>query len=131
MYGAAGEPADGTGIPKTTPGSANIFSSDFDDETVNNNSLRDFGSSAVPLVNEGSTALGDSGGPLLVELGGEFLIAGVLSGGSIPVNGYGDISWHTAALIPEPSSTLALMTFGAVGIGISLYRRRQHSNSLL
>ncbi|MEO0538887.1 MAG: hypothetical protein AAF215_34150 [Cyanobacteria bacterium P01_A01_bin.123] len=36
----------------------------------------------MPIANEGTTALGDSGSPLLVKRNGEFLIAGVLSGGT-------------------------------------------------
>ena len=61
---------------------SNIFNFDFDDGTNDNNTLFGFDSSSSPLTNEGTTASGDSGSPLLVEVNGELLIAGVLSGGS-------------------------------------------------
>ena len=40
-------------------------------------------------------AAGDSGGPLLLEYGGEYLVAGVLSGGATFDSAYGDISHWT------------------------------------
>ncbi|MGD1805255.1 trypsin-like serine protease [Dapis sp. BLCC M126] len=73
---------------------SNIFNLDFDDGT-NNNTLFGFGSSSLPLTNEGTTAGGDSGSPLLVEKDGELLIAGVLSGGSSETSQFGDVSWFT------------------------------------
>ncbi len=74
---------------------SNIFNLDFDDGTNDNNTLFGFGSSSSPLTNEGTTAGGDSGSPLLVEVGDELLIAGVLSGGSTETSQFGDISWFT------------------------------------
>ncbi len=74
---------------------SNIFNLDFDDGTNDNNTLFGFGSSSSPLTNEGTTAGGDSGSPLLVEKDGELLIAGVLSGGSTETSQFGDISWFT------------------------------------
>ncbi|MDJ0553212.1 MAG: trypsin-like serine protease [Microcoleaceae cyanobacterium MO_207.B10] len=74
---------------------SNIFNLDFDDGTPENNTLSSFGSSNVPLDNEGTTAPRDSGSPLMVEVDGELLIAGVLSGGSTDTSQFGDISWFT------------------------------------
>ena len=84
------------------PGTANIFNTDFDDNTPGNNSL----GSQVPLTNEGTTAPGDSGGPLLV--GGE--IVGVLSGGTSPTSQFGDVSWWTGSL-----THMAFITTNAPG----------------
>ena len=79
----------------TVRNSANIFSTDFDNGTSSRNTMAAFGSSSNPLANEGTTAPGDSGGPLLVRRNGEFLIAGVLSGGTTNTSVFGDISWWT------------------------------------
>ncbi|MFP4124188.1 trypsin-like serine protease [Coleofasciculus sp.] len=124
------------------PGTSNIFSTDFDDGTAENNTLSDFGSSAIPVMNEGTTAPGDSGSPLLVNFNDEWLIAGVLSGGTTATSEFGDISWWTGTAehrlfieqrggqfvsTPEPASIFGLMTVGAIG-GISWVRRRQHNS---
>ena len=77
---------------------SNIFNLDFDDGTDDNNTLSSFGSSSSPLENEGATAPADSGSPLLVEVDGELLIAGVLSGGSTDTSEFGDISWFTGVV---------------------------------
>ncbi|MGD1702723.1 trypsin-like serine protease [Dapis sp. BLCC M229] len=74
---------------------SNIFNFDSDDGTNDNNTLFGFGSSSSAVTNEGTTAPGDSGSPLLVEVDDELLIAGVLSGGSIDTGEFGDISWFT------------------------------------
>ena len=50
---------------------------------------------------EGTTAPGDSGGPLLVQRGGEWTIAGVLSGGTSPTSVYGDRSVWTSVFSAE------------------------------
>ena len=94
---------------------------------------------------EGTTAPGDSGGPLLVNREGEWVIAGVLSGGTTDTSQYGDISYWTGvhsdeaqamvrngggtfwepaplAVIPLPASGLLLL--GALGLGGLLCRRR-------
>ncbi|NEO54785.1 MAG: trypsin-like serine protease [Okeania sp. SIO3B5] len=77
---------------------SNIFNLDFDDGSDDNNTLSSFNSSSSPLTNEGATAPGDSGSPLLVEVDGELLIAGVLSGGSTTTSEFGDISWFTGVV---------------------------------
>lgn len=118
------------GPPALTSGSGtNIISVDFDDGSSANNFL----GSRTPLTLEGSTAVGDSGGPILIQENGEWLVAGVLSGGSSEGGGYGDVSWWTGVspfrseieaaggqFIPEPSSTLLLLS----SILIGLRRRR-------
>lgn len=142
LYGpAASFPPTGT----TVAGSANIFNTDFDNGTRLRNTLAGFGSSAVPLTNEGTTAPGDSGGPLLVNLNGEFLIVGVLSGGTSSTSQYGDISWWTGTNqhrsfieaqggqfvpIPEPLTILGAGT--AIGFGtffkLRLAKRNKKDN---
>jgi hypothetical protein len=82
VYGA---PASATG--------ANIISTDFDDGTAGSNTIPS--GDLNPLVNEATTAPGDSGGPVMVQLGGEWVIAGVLSGGTSSTSVFGDISWWT------------------------------------
>jgi hypothetical protein len=67
------------GSPPDRSGS-NIISTDFDNGTSGANQI--FGSSATPLEFEATTAPGDSGGPVLVRFGNEWVIAGVLSGGT-------------------------------------------------
>ena len=121
------------------PGTFNIFTTDFDDGTALNNTLSDFGSSPFPLTNEGTTASGDSGGPLLVKHKNEFLIAGVLSGGTTFNSVFGDISWWTGSeqhrsfieqrggqfvSTPEALSPFALMLLGAGGASVAWMRRR-------
>ena len=80
-----GSPAGSTG--------SNIFSTDFDDGTAGSNTIP--GSDPTPLAIEATTAPGDSGGPLLVQVGSEWVIAGVLSGGTTSTSVFGDISWWT------------------------------------
>ncbi|MEM1013342.1 MAG: trypsin-like serine protease [Planctomycetota bacterium] len=122
----------------TAPGSSssftsNIFSTDFDNGSFFNNTIS--GSDPTPTEFEATTAPGDSGGPLLVNIGDEWLVAGVLSGGTTFNSVYGDISWWTGVqpyrtqieafggqftLIPEPSGALALASAGLI-----LARRRR------
>lgn len=113
----------------------NIFSADFDDGSTAANTIS--GSSLIPTLYEATTAPGDSGGPLLVQLGGEWVIAGVLSGGTTADSRYGDISWWTGVApfraqleavgaqfytaVPEVHS-LALLIL----IGTPLMYRRRH-----
>lgn len=114
-------------------GTANILNTDFDNGTAGANSM----GSAVPVVNEGTTAGGDSGGPIIIN----GLIAGVLSGGTTNTSVYGDVSWWTgtaaanvrswistvtngmanfvdSVAVPEPG-TLFLMLLGLLGIRYS------------
>ena len=83
---------DRYGSPASSNGS-NIFSTDFDNGTGAANTIPT--SSATPVPLEATTAPGDSGGPLLVQQGGQWLVAGVLSGGTTSNSVYGDISWWT------------------------------------
>jgi V8-like Glu-specific endopeptidase len=73
------------------PGTTNIINTDFDDGSPAANTLSPLGSAAFMLTNEGTTAGGDSGGPLLIN----GYIAGILAGGSSANSGYGDVSWWT------------------------------------
>ncbi len=84
-----GSPADSSGT--------NIISTDFDDGSGGANTIP--GGSPVPVEFEATTAPGDSGGPVLVQFGGEWVIAGVLSGGTTFNSVYGDISWWTGTAI--------------------------------
>ncbi len=86
---AYGSPANASGI--------NIISTDFDNGTSGANTIPS--SSSAPIQFEATTAPGDSGGPVLVQSGGEWVIAGVLSGGTTNTSVYGDISWWTGTAI--------------------------------
>ena len=123
------------------PFSTNIISTDFDNGTAAGNTLGGFpiNSSEVPLAAEGTTAGGDSGGPLFFNLNNAWYIGGVLSGGSDGTSSAGDISWWTGVTafraeielaggvflspIPEPSS-YAMALLGLVMLG-ALKKRRQ------
>lgn len=87
---------DAFGSPSGAFGS-NIISTDFDDGTAASNTIPT--SSVTPLLNEATTAPGDSGSPILVDVNGEWVIAGVLSGGTSPISEFGDISWWTGTSI--------------------------------
>jgi len=87
---------DAYGSPASASGS-NIISTDFDNGTGGANTIPS--SSSTPLEFEATTAPGDSGGPVLVQFGGEWVIAGVLSGGTSSTSVYGDISWWTGTAI--------------------------------
>jgi Trypsin len=84
------------GSPAASGGS-NIISTDFDNGTGGANTIPS--SSSTPLEFEATTAPGDSGGPILVQFGSEWVIAGVLSGGTTSTSVYGDISWWTGTAI--------------------------------
>jgi acyl dehydratase len=117
-----------------------ILLSDFDSPGGTNNSLGPWGSSATPLDLEGMGAPGDSGGPVFIEEGGIWYIAGVHSfladPGPPTGNGrvdarYGDILGSTRvspyagwinSIVPEPASMTAL----AIGL-IGLLARRRRS----
>ncbi len=87
---------DAYGSPAASSGS-NIISTDFDNGTGGANTIPS--SSSTPLEFEATTAPGDSGGPVLVQFGSEWVIAGVLSGGTTSTSVYGDISWWTGTAI--------------------------------
>jgi len=87
---------DAYGSPANASGS-NIISTDFDNGTSGANTIPS--SSSAPLEFEATTAPGDSGGPVLVQFGGEWVISGVLSGGTTSTSVYGDISWWTGTAI--------------------------------
>jgi len=84
------------GSPANASGS-NIISTDFDNGTSAANTIPS--SSPIPVEFEATTAPGDSGGPVLVQFGNEWVIAGVLSGGTTNTSVYGDISWWTGTAI--------------------------------
>ena len=118
-------------------GTANIFSTDFDNPTGTTNTLP---GSSTALANEATTAPGDSGGPLLVN----GLIAGVLSSGTTSNSAYGDISWWTgtnqfrstieqfggtfvdATVVPEPLTILGSIT--AFSFGVFFKRKTNQKN---
>lgn len=87
---------DAYGTPAASSGT-NIISTDFDNGTSGANTIPS--SSSAPLQFEATTAPGDSGGPVLVQSGGEWVIAGVLSGGTTSTSVYGDISWWTGTAV--------------------------------
>lgn len=80
------------GVPASQTGT-NIISTDFDDGTAANNTIP--AGDITPLEFEATTAPGDSGGPIMVQVGTEWVVAGVLSGGTTSTSVYGDISWWT------------------------------------
>lgn len=87
---------DRYGSPAGANGS-NIISTDFDNGSNFANAIP--GSSSTPLQFEATTAPGDSGGPVLVQVNDEWVIAGVLSGGTTANSVFGDISWWTGTAI--------------------------------
>jgi len=137
---AAENIVDRFGMPVNSAGSfagANIISTDFDNPGGTSNTLAWLGSSAAMLTREGTTAPGDSGGPLLLMFGSSYYISGVLSGGTSSDSRYGDISWWTGVApyrselerlggvfftTPEPG-VLALVSLGLLAV-IRVRRRR-------
>lgn len=113
---------------------------DFDSPSGNTSTL----GSAVPLALEGTTAPGDSGGPLLVDFGSGARLIGVLSGGFQGVGGvdyeYGDVSIYApinndvnisylatqGIPVPEPGVLATALVGLAVGWGL---RRKSRSRA--
>jgi len=130
-------------------GTSNIYSTDFDDPEDPNGPSNIFGQTPalqLPMVSafEGTTAPGDSGGPLLAMVDGEWVIAGVLSGGRSGFNSrYGDISFWTGVgapgardflienggsfqerrIVPLPAAG-GLLAVAAAALGLRAGRRR-------
>ncbi|MEO0679946.1 MAG: trypsin-like serine protease [Pseudomonadota bacterium] len=114
------DPADDVLVP--FPGTENIYSTDFDDPADPDGPSNVFGqdlfnqpgSGLPPQVTgfEGTTAGGDSGGPLLVNFVAvdtnepEWLIAAALSGGSVGNSSYGDLSYWTGVGSDEAQAFL-------------------------
>ncbi|MEM6349120.1 MAG: trypsin-like serine protease [Cyanobacteria bacterium P01_D01_bin.14] len=73
-------------------GTQNIISTDFDEPGDPSESRT---GSPFPIPLEGTTVVGDSGGPALVSTAGGIAIAGVLSGGTTTFSIFGDVSWWT------------------------------------
>jgi hypothetical protein len=90
-------------------GTADILNTDFDDGSPGANVLSTQGSSATPLTNEGTTAPGDSGGPLIAS----GLIAGALSGGTTATSVFGDVSWWTSTFSSAAQAFITAATGGA------------------
>jgi len=87
---------------------------DFDSPDENTNT---FGS-AVPLALEGTTARGDSGGPLLADFGNGQRVVGILSGG---FNGFGDLSEYGDVSIWAPLTDESSVTYlQSEGIGFAV-----------
>ncbi|MGI9516961.1 MAG: trypsin-like serine protease [Pirellulaceae bacterium] len=105
---------DRYGTPASSSGS-NIISTDFDNENGTSNTIGS--GSATPLQYEATTAPGDSGGPVLVQQGVEWLIAGVLSGGTTSTSVYGDISWWTGTAIYRTDIEARGGVFATNGLG--------------
>ena len=134
FYGAA------VNSSTTLSGTANIFSTDFDNPAGTSNTLGWLGSDASALAFEATTASGDSGGPLFIDNGGQWTLVGVLSGGTTNNSVYGDISWWTGvapfrtqieaaggvftSVVPEPG-TYALLLLGLGFIAARLRRPAQ------
>lgn len=74
---------------------ANLFTSDFDDGTAANSTT----GSQTPLALEGMGGPGDSGGPMLVNVNGEWVIGAVVSGGTTINSVYGTTGWWTGTSI--------------------------------
>ena len=125
-------------IPAFGPMVGAMVDADHDDPSGTSNTLASVGSSPTMLLYEGGPAIGDSGGPIMFDRAGEWVIGGVLTGGTTTYGTYGDISQWTsvaapaardfigtaapdvsyAAPIPLPASVamLALALAGLVGL---------------
>lgn len=76
-------------------GGTNLFLADFDDGSEFGNTLDPIGSTPIPVELEAITSEGDSGSPLLVDVGGELAVAAVTSGGLDLWGMYGSFSFWT------------------------------------
>jgi secreted trypsin-like serine protease len=141
------------GLGCVSQGGSNMINTDFDNGTAGANSLAGSpcNSAATTLVDnptEGTTAAGDSGGPLLwydASLD-EYLIAGVLSGGLTPfgnpsaysdisqwtgtdqwqsfIEGLGGVFVNTAATASTAAEPETVALFVLTLFGLAVYRRR-------
>ena len=76
-------------------GGENLFFADFDDGSEFGNTLEVQGSSQIPLEREAIVSEGDSGSPLLFQIGDQLVLAGVTTGG-LDLNGeYGSFAFWT------------------------------------
>ena len=134
----------------------NLILTDFDNGTAGANTLPE--SSAAPLPREATTANGDSGGPLLVEVNDEPVIAGVLTGGTTQNSPFGDISAWTGIAIfraqiealggefvtepailemeyvltnPDTNETVPRVDLPGGGTGYRIYNHQQYGMSLM
>jgi hypothetical protein len=89
---------------------------DFDDGTLPHNGI--LSGSMVPLTEEGTTDNGDSGGPLLIFDGDEWLIVGVARGGTSDDSVYGDVADWTAVFDWKDFIALNGGAFAVAGIDI-------------
>ncbi len=110
---AADNTIDAYSVGDNASGSNFLYYADFDNPVGTANTLQNFNvtSSSDMLALEGSTAGGDSGGPLFVLRDDEWVIAGVLSGGLVggvlPYDSsYGAISFWTGFKSTEAQSLL-------------------------
>lgn len=106
------------GTPAESDG-ANIISTDFDDGSAGANTIS--GSDPNPIEFEATTAPGDSGGPILINTGSEWAIAGVLSGGTTSTSQFGDISWWTGtSIFREDIEAVGgeFVTFGEIEVSV-------------
>jgi hypothetical protein len=62
-----------------SPSWPNVLLSDFDNAAGTGNLFGSLGSSPAPMALEANVASGDSGGPLLIQQGGQWRVAGVIS----------------------------------------------------
>ncbi|MBK5927061.1 trypsin-like serine protease, partial [Rhodobaculum claviforme] len=100
----------------TVSGDNSLIYSDFDAPSGTVNSLGLVSDPAM-IEGEGTTAPGDSGGPLLVQRDGVWLLAGILTGGSVFSDStwitYGDVSVWTG-ITSDPARAFVLSGGGVL-----------------
>ena len=92
----------------------NVFTSDFDNGDAGNNTT----GSETPLVFEGMGGPGDSGGPMLVNVNDEWVVAAVVSGGTTRTSEYGTVGWWTGTSIYRAEIEAAGGEFADAGAGV-------------